>query len=150
MKKIKLSKGKYAVVDDSDFGWINQWKWSFSIGYASRRDEVGKTIYMHRLILNTPKGKQTDHINLNRLDNRRSNLRIATASENKANEGLRKNNTSGYKGVYWFGRDQFWIAYITVNKKPIRIGSFATAKKAAIAYDIFAKKHFGNFALTNI
>jgi len=85
MKEMELTKGKVALVDDKDFEWLSQWKWSiFSIGYAGRT-EVYKTIYMHRVIANAPKGFVIDHLNGNIRDNRRCNLRICTHAENLHN-----------------------------------------------------------------
>src|SRR4030066_2184242 len=105
MKEIKLTRGKVAIVDDEDYEWINQWKWHCNgQGYAERHCDIpGKRtmIKMHRLILNTPNGMETDHINHNRLDNRKSNLRVRTRSQNAINTPIRSSNTSGKKGVDW-------------------------------------------------
>lgn len=103
MKKIKLTQGKYAIVDDEDFEWLNQWKWCYC-KYVIRDiilNKKNKRIYMHRLIMNTPEKMQTDHINGNKLDNRRNNLRICTQSQNNMNRKISKLNTSGYRGIYW-------------------------------------------------
>jgi len=108
VKKIKLTQGRYALVDDEDFNWLNQWKWCFdrSNGYAHRNQWVNgknRKIYMHRIILGNPRGilikVETDHKNRNKLDNRRKNLRVVTRSENVLNKGLQSNNTSGIPGV---------------------------------------------------
>jgi hypothetical protein len=91
MKEIKLTKGKTAIVDDEDFDRLSQYKWQFAvIGYARRTVYVkGKkgrqTLYMHRDILATPSDMFTDHINGNRLDNRKENLRVCTQAENNRN-----------------------------------------------------------------
>ena len=77
MKQIPLTQGKYALVDDSDFEWLNQWKWNYNNGYARRIKEINKTreiIYMHRFILKINKEKVCDHINGNGLDNRRNGM----------------------------------------------------------------------------
>jgi len=148
MKEIVLSQGKVAVVDDADFEWLNQWKWYFCGQYARR--SIGKNkprIFMHRVILNTPDGLETDHINNNKLDNRRDNLRICTHYENVRNSPVRCSNTSGYKGVSKSGNK--WMATIEVFGKPLYLGTFNTAEEAARAYDDGAKKHFGEFANTN-
>src|SRR3990167_164487 len=106
MKKIKLTQNKYALVDDEDFKELNQSKWLCdSSGYAGR--DVGgrknkKRILMHRLLNNTPKGFHTDHINRDKLDNRKENLRTTTCSQNILNSKLSKKNTSGHKGVEWY------------------------------------------------
>ena len=116
MKKIKLSKGKVALVDNEDYIWLNQWKWHFMAGgYAMRHlriseDKNSKLIYMHRQILNTPKGLESDHINRNKLDNRKENLRVATRSQNNMNRKKRINCTSKYKGVSWHKQRKKWQA----------------------------------------
>ena len=80
MKQIPLTQGKFAIIDDKDFEYLNQWKWTYDGRYAIRSVAftVGKRskIYMHRIILNTPVGMDTDHIDMNRLNNQRLNLRI--------------------------------------------------------------------------
>ena len=148
MKKIKLSRGKYTIVDDEDFEWLNRWKWSYnSLGYA-RMGQNYKTILMHRLIMNTPHGMETDHINGNGLDNRRSNLRICTRSQNKMNTCLSSKNTSGYKGVCWNKNSKKWRAEIEY-KKSICLGYFDNKIDAAKAYNQKAKELFGEFAKLN-
>jgi hypothetical protein len=104
---------------------------------------------MHRLIMNTPKGMVTDHINGNPLDNRKENLRICTAAENKQNRAAGKNNTSGFKGVSRHKRTNSWHARIGHNKKPIHIGCFEDKEEAARAYDRKAIELHGEFAQTN-
>ncbi len=95
------------------------------------------------------KGRITDHRNEDKLDNQRSNLRAATTSQNRGNEGLRKNNTSGYKGVCWVGRVNRWIAYIKVNYHRYHLGYFKRKADAARAYNKAARKYFGRFAKLN-
>ena len=151
MKEIPLTQGRVALVDDEDFNRLSVWKWYYHYGYAVRREPAGKqrTIFMHREVAHTPDGMQTDHINLNRLDNRRSNLRACTAAENKANEGLRSSNKSGYRGVCWSARDNKWRANIHVGGKFLSLGCFDRAIDAAVAYDTAAEAYFGDFAKTN-
>jgi len=124
MKKIKLTQGKYALVDDDMFEYLNQWKWCItSTGYAITRNK-SQIIYMHRLLNNTSIEMETDHINRNKLDNRRKNLRTSTKMLNGRNREENKNNTSGYKGISWKNRDKRWQAYIKVNYKLINLGHF--------------------------
>ena len=106
-------------------------------------------LYIHRLIMDAPKGMDVDHINGNPLDNRKSNLRICTHAENQRNKGAYKNNTSGYKGVSWYKRDKKWIAGIKHNNKGIYIGLFEDKEEAARAYDKKAKELHGEFAYLN-
>lgn len=161
MKKIPLTRGFEALVDDEDFEMLNKWKWSIGAirCTAMRRamshpavKEAGKetTIYMHRIILNTPKGLQTDHIDGNPLNNQKSNLRICTHSQNQMNKGVGRNNSSGFKGVYWHKKANKWMAYVIKNKKHIHLGLFDNLKKAALAYNQAATKYHGEFARLNV
>ena len=89
-KRIKLTKGMSTIVDDDDFESVNQYKWYFSsTGYAERRHGKGKLL-LHRFIMNPKNDLQVDHINGNRLDNSRSNLRLATRTENARNRKMQK------------------------------------------------------------
>lgn len=155
MKKIKLTRGKFALVDNEDFEYLNQWKWHCtSTGYAARKRHVhdaklkyhGVVIFMHRLIMSTPEGMDTDHINSNSLDNRRSNLRICTHAENLRNKRIQKNNKSGYKGVYWDKFRDKWRVEIRLNGKHMSGGRYDNILDAARAYDRKAKKLFGEYA----
>ena len=159
MKRIKLTKGEYALVDNEIFEWLNQWKWQcFARGSrkaATRTDYSGgkkKTIYMHRLMLGLTDSKRssyTDHANGNGLDNRRKNLRICNSSLNQANSEGHFDNKSGYKGVYWYKELNKWTAQIGVNKRKIFLGRFDDKKDAAVAYNNAAQEYFGDFARLN-
>jgi HNH endonuclease len=132
MKLIKLTQNKYTIVDDEDFDYLSQWRWQVSWnGYVIRRYK--KTIRMHRLINKTPDGLFTDHINRNKLDNRKSNLRTVTKSENGFNTNLSKNNKSGCKGVYWDGFTNKWRAEIKLNYKKISLGRYVNLIDAVSA-----------------
>lgn len=152
MKKIPLTQGKFAIVDDDMFEELSKFKWHFSrFGYAVRKPYSGrgKNFYMHRVIAGTPEGMSTDHINGDKLDNRRSNLRICSTSSNMRNRGKQNNNTSGYKGVFWSIPAGRWRAQIVVNKKSIHLGLYDTTEEAASAYNVAAKEYFGEFANLN-
>lgn len=144
MKKIKLTQGQYALVDDEDFEYLNQWKWYLhSVGYAVRNIPSGQ-VYMHRLINNTPKGLLTDHINRNKLDNQRTNLRTVNKSINAVNTGLRSTNKSGCKGVSWSKLHNKWEAYIWKNSKKYHLGLFETILEADRARRIAEQRyHYG-------
>lgn len=150
---IPLPQNKFAIVDEADFEWLNQWKWSYSSsGYAYRHQYgMGRiiTIRMHRLIMSTPDKMETDHINGNKLDNRRANLRICTKSKNNMN---RKSTvgSSKYKGVCWDKNKCKWLTRIKINGKQIFVGRFANESEAAKAYNEMAKKLFKDFARLNI
>lgn len=151
-KEIPLTQGKVALVDDDDFERLIVSKWCVSAqGYAIRhlrKFQFGSTM-MHREILGAPKDMDVDHVNLNKLDNRRVNLRLCKMSQNIANSGKRKNNTSGYKGVSWSKQNKKWYACIKVNRKTIDLGRYDNILDAVEAHDVAAKKYFGEFARIN-
>jgi hypothetical protein len=157
--KIELTQGKTATVSAEDFDYINQWKWSYDAhndcavrSQFIRRDgkkQISRTILMHSLIMGTPKGKDTDHINGDRLDNRRHNLRICTHKENQRNMGLSKANKSGYKGVSWDNKYSKWVTRIRTSEKYMHVGYFKDRLSAAKAYNEAAKKYHGEFARLN-
>jgi hypothetical protein len=150
MKKIKLSRGKYTLVDDEDYEYLSQWKWFWlNPGYAARTIRTGKSfrkILMHRLLLNAVKGQEVDHKNANGIDNRRKNLRLCSKMQNHWNRGKSRVNTSGYKGVNWNKHWKIWTARITVNGKRIFLGNFKDKKLAAEAYYKAAIKYHKEFA----
>jgi hypothetical protein len=150
VKKIKLTKGKFALVDNEDFEYLNQWKWHLSEGgYAKRSQHIrlginkykSKIIRMHRLINNTPEGMFTDHINRNKLDNRRSNLRTVNKSQNAFNSDVRTNNKSGYKGVHFDTWSNQWRAEIKINYHKITLGRYSRMKDAIIARKTAEQKY---------
>jgi hypothetical protein len=96
-----------------------------------------------------PEGLQVDHEDGNGLNNQRSNLRIASPTQNQGNARRRKDNTSGYKGVSWYRRTNKWKAHIRVDKKLRHLGYFIDLTDAARAYDAAALEHFGEFAHLN-
>lgn len=155
MKEIPLTQGKVAIVDDEDYEALTKWKWCYhknprnNSGYAvgNSRNQDGKriTIRMHRVILDTPPGYETDHVNGNGLDNRKDNLRVATHSQNKWNTDKPADNTSGYKGVSWDKRKEKWQAQVRFNNKYIHLGRFKKKLEAAIAYNKAAIKYHGEF-----
>jgi hypothetical protein len=149
-KSIPLSQGKFAIIDDDDFEYINKWKWQYekNLGYATGIVE-GKRVRMHCIIVHTPKGMETDHANLDRLDNRKENLRVCSHSENKMNVDKPSNNTSGYKGVDFQKYCKKWRAKIKVRGCFYHLGYFDSPVEAAHAYDEFAKKNCGEFAKLN-
>jgi hypothetical protein len=147
MKNIPLTQRKFAIVDDEDYEWLVQWKWLYtSGGYAARRT---KKIYMHREIMHTPSGMYTDHINGNKLDNRKCNLRICTNTENTRNQKMHKNNNSGYKGISWSQRNKKWGVSVWEENKHNWLGYFSSPVEAAKVYDKKAAELFGEFAKLN-
>lgn len=155
MKKIKLTKGKFAIIDDEDFELVSQYSWQVcpasSDKLRAKTIVRGKNLYMHRLILGDREGLFIDHINRDPLDNRRKNLRYCTTSQNLMNRGVQKNNTTGYKGVVFDRRGRKnWFAKIRFQYKVFYLGYHSTAEEAAIAYNKKAKELHGEFAYQNI
>jgi hypothetical protein len=149
MKEIQLTQGKVALVDDEDYEWLSQYKWCIhSEGYAIRTVWVNsKSVikFMHRDILNPPAGMFTDHINHNKTDNRRCNLRVCTISQNTFNSKLRSNNTSGIKGVSYSKKSKKWMAQIQYLGTDFYLGCYDNIEDAAIAYDNKSRELFGEF-----
>ncbi len=158
MKKIPLTRGLVALVDDEDFECLAKYKWHVykaPLGkfYAARKEKVGvnrwTTRYMARQIMGFP-DCIVDHVDPDdTLNNTRANLRLADHSENKINVKLRKDNTTGYKGVSWHKGARKWIANLGIRGKDLYLGLFATAEEAAQAYDRAVIEHYGEFARTN-
>jgi hypothetical protein len=111
-----------------------------------RADRSSGFIYLHTFLTGWP---LVDHANGNGLDNRRSNLRLATGTQNNANRRLASNSTSGFKGVNLYKRTGRWRAHIAIHRQQKHLGYFRTAEEAARAYDIAALALFGEFALIN-
>jgi hypothetical protein len=151
MKLIKLSNGKNVKVDDEDYASLSKYKWHYSGGYAVRWIKKGTVgdILMHREIISTPKGAETDHIDHDGLNNCKNNLRICNNHENQANANLRSDNTSGFKGVNFKKSSNKWQANIRNMGIKIFIGLYLTSEEAALAYDKKAKVLFGSFANIN-
>ena len=159
MKEIYLrgkDKDTAILVDDEDYEYLNQFKWYLfknktnKIGYAKRfirKNRKTKVIAMHRELLNiTDSGIQVDHRNENSLDNQKINLRSCSSSENMANRGINRRNTSGFKGVSLNKQSGKWEAYITKNRKQYSLGLFKCKYEAAEAYKKAAVEMHGDFA----
>jgi len=152
VKMIPLGEGLYAYVDAEDFEWLNQWHWRAHDGYAARQEKRnGKrtVVFMHRQIMKSSPGKVTDHINGNKFDNTRANLRNVTRQQNTHNKSKHAGGTSIYKGVSYDKRCHKWLARIYFAKEYYYLGSFATEVEAARAYDYKAVELFGEFARLN-
>jgi hypothetical protein len=173
---IPLSKGHYALIDAADYEWLSGWRWTWrpsgsirtGSGYAFRTRSAAErtrgvfpvSVQMHREIMNVTAqpNVQVDHINHDGLDNRRSNLRLATGSQQLQNARKRNGTSSSYKGVYLFRQRKNrgkaytwtrWTAMIKANGKKISLGYFESEEDAARAYNEAAKRYFGEFAHLN-
>jgi len=157
MKQIPVGRNHFALVDDEDYDDLIQFKWKINksptnkTNYAIRRWVVDKK-WHHELMHKRITGfMQTDHINCDGLDNRKSNLREANHSQNTANESKRNGlYTSRYKGVSWHKSSGKWRARITFNGKEKCLGLYVKEIDAARSYDIAAFDLFGTFARPNL
>lgn len=158
MKQIPLTQGKFALVDDDVYEYLNQWKWfaarCFGIFYAQRNERTSssrKTIHIHRVVVNAPEGMIVDHINGNGLDNCRSNLRICSFSQNSKNMKKHSRNKTGYKGVSVKAgkKARKYQVFIGCDSDHKFLGYFDSAIDAARAYDKKAIELFGEFARLN-
>lgn len=148
--QILLSNGERALVSPEDAALVSVFKWSkLKVGYAQAYMGGGRKnprrVYMHRLIMNAPTGLEVDHINGDKLDNRRENLRLATRKQNSRNLPARAR--SGYRGVA--PNHKRWAAQITVDGQMHYLGTFNTPEEAALRYDHEARACFGDFARLN-
>lgn len=158
MKEVTLSNTLCVViVDNEDYDFIKAYgSWNLdNKGYArvsKMINKIRKTIRMHRLIAermeyNISTNTVVDHINRNKLDNRRCNLRVVSRSQNGANSS-RNENQVGYRGVY--KNYDKWVAQISINGKVKHLGRFDSAQQAAKAYNKTAIEYFGDCAVLNL
>ena len=150
-ERVRLRNGGFSIIDSEDFAKVSRFKWHrHKSGYAHSVRRNGVAHKLHRLILGITDPKiQADHRNRNPLDNRKSNLRIASGSQNQHNKPKQKlkNATSKYKGVS--RNKKGWRAMINVNWVRFNLGTFKTQKQAALAYNHAAKLYLGEFACLN-
>jgi len=155
MKKIPLQNSSLETsVDDEDFELLSENRWRISPrGYVYRYEQVAgqsKTLLMHRVVLNAPKGIGVDHRELPRYNNQKHNLRLATQSQNGANARVSlRPKTSRYKGVWWSRHRGRWVAELMLHRKKIHLGVFLKEEEAAAAYNQGAQQRFGQFAHLN-
>ncbi len=148
LRKQDGSLAGYALIDEQD-AQLAGFRWHLGGGGYARRLEKGKWTFMHRVIMQAPAGVEVDHINRNRLDNRRCNLRLADRAGNARNCKRNRRNTSGYKGVHRVGQGGRWAAAIRYEGGTFHLGVCATAEEAAVTYDLAAMALHGEFAATN-
>jgi hypothetical protein len=130
-------------IDDADYELVKSRTWQINNAGYIQYSIKDQTIMLHRLLMNCPDKLVVDHIDHNKLNNCRGNLRICTRSQNRQNCKIPSNNKSGCKGVRW--HQNGWEARIAVLGKSIHLGRFASFDEAVIAYCTAAKQHFGEF-----
>ena len=153
-RKIALSRGLFALVDEADFDLVSRHKWHAHDGYDGKvyaatwdgmKDGKRVRILMHRLIARTPDGLDTDHRDGDGLNNQRYNLRPATRAQNMWNRKPNKKGSSKHKGVGWHKQHQKWVASIQVSKVRSHLGLFDNEEDAAAAYQKRAAIEFGKY-----
>lgn len=156
MKEISLTNStEYALVDDADYEYLTQWRWQKTpFGYAGRCQSLGtygknKLVLMHHEILGRENGLVTDHINRDRLDNRRDNLRLSSYQQNNHNKSKQANNTSGFIGVTKATHER-WKAFIYFENKRFHIAQGKDPEEMAYIRDQVAIQLFGEFANLNL
>lgn len=151
---VPLTQGKQAIIDACSAEIVSEHLWHVERNgkrfYAKRGVSLGgkrrKNIYMHRALLAAPDGMEVDHIDGDGLNNKLSNLRLATRAQNAWNCGLHEHNTSGFKGVSWHASKNRWRAQITFYGKRIHIGYFKTPEAAYSSYCKTSERLRGEFA----
>jgi hypothetical protein len=150
-QSIPLTRGQYATVDDADYPALARFRWFYtSTGYAARSAVIdGKhhTLLMHRVLTDALPGQIVDHINGDKLDNRRANLRLVTPAQNQHNRKAPTRSSSGFKGVQ--ARDSRWIARIYVDGRCVHLGFHDDPVTAALVWDHAARRFFGAYARLN-
>ena len=140
-------------MDDEDYGWLNEYKCCLNKdGYTTCSIKInGKwtTKRIHRLIMKEPIDLQIDHIDMNKLNNQKNNLRIVTKSQNMMNRRSLKNSSSKFKGVTWNKMAKKWKSSINKNKVKYHLGYFVDEIDAAVAYNRAAKELFKEYAYLN-
>jgi hypothetical protein len=149
---VPLTRGFEALIDAADAPLISRWSWHVILSRKTQyavltlRDKGERIAFsMHRLLISAPRGVYVDHINGNGLDNRRSNLRLCSNVQNSYNAGLRKDNTSGFKGVAFHKTSGKWQAFIKVDGRRLCLGTFIDKDDARQAYQQASSNFHGEF-----
>lgn len=125
--------GLVTLIDDEDADLVLDVRWSLNNHYARGRLSDGRLEYLHRLLMGLTPGdpRQVDHVNRDKLDNRRENLRIVTVAEQRHNQGSRPNTSSRYRGVSLYRRTGRWAAQVKLHGRRHHLGYFSTEEAAA-------------------
>ena len=139
--EIHTTKGDVILVDAEDLPTLSKFSWYVTTKGYSATKVNGKLLYMHRMLMN-PENLQVDHINHDKLDNRKFNLRIVTNQENQFNRPVNSNNTSGVTGVYWNKDCRKLVAQITIDGRTISGGLFQEKEEAVQMRKALEQKYF--------
>ena len=152
---VTLTKGYTAVIDAADVHLVEGRNWSASVDphavyavWTALARKGQSTVRMHRVITNASQDEQVDHRDHDGLNNRRSNLRLVTSSQNQHNSRMPNSNTSGYKGVSWDAQSAKWKAQICLQGKRFFLGRFDTAEEAHVAYCRASESLHGEYGYT--
>lgn len=153
---VPLTKGQVALIDTADAELIGRHRWIalevpplwYAITFVPAPDGRQRGILMHRLLMGDPP-VEVDHVNGDGLRNVRSNLRLATDTEQTRNRSGNWNNESGYKGVRRANQREGWTAFIMLDGRYVHLGTFTTREEAAHARDAAERAHYGEFARLN-
>lgn len=151
LKNIKREIVAYAEIDDEDFDLISNYSWHMMKGYVVASvylNKKRKNVYLHRIINNTPDGLETDHIDRDKLNNKKENLRTATRKENVIN--CNRKRKAKFRGTCFIQKRNKWIASIRVDGVVKYLGIFDNELIAANTYNINATKYHGEFAILNV
>ena len=149
VRLIPLAEGFYAYVDAADYEWLSQWQWHMASGGYAARSVKGRQIFMHREIMQPPEGMVVDHVDGNKANNCRFNLRVCTRRENQGNLPKQRGTRSRFKGVSYDKRRDRYFAQCDFGGKHRWLGFFDDEVEAARAYDRAAVEECGEFARVN-
>lgn len=145
--RVPLTRGKYAIIDLSDVETVKAYQWYFDGKYASTNLPNRTKLRLHKLLTDVDDGMVVDHISMDKLDNRRANLRECKPSDNNHNRST--TNPHGLRGITWNKRKQKWAAQISIGDKNKGLGYYLTKEDAALAYDKIASELYGEHARLN-
>lgn len=154
---IPLTRGRVTVIDHEDYKKIKRYKWhykdtGYAVSYSKGSAAERKQVRMHRLITKCPTRKEVDHIDGNKLNNCKENLRVCTRSQNMMNKGKPKKGSSRFKGVSWHEKSGKWRARIKMNGLEMYLGIFESENEAFRVYReacLFHHKAFANIGGTD-
>lgn len=145
-----FKNGETLLFDYTDYKLISGYRWWIDKGSGYFITNInGRLSYLHRMLMPDRENYVCDHINRDKHDNRRSNLRYATPQQNSRNRSIARNNTSGFIGVCWHIRQKKYVAAVKVDGRTINLGQFESAEEAARVRDEAALFYHGRFANLN-